>query len=148
MKDLFAYSLIGLAVLFTVGQFAAHLPQRYHREGVARPYTFRDRLVSACEGWWVPLIMCGSLYAVAVPFVFVYGVWKHKPTGFVLNAYGNHWQLLLGLAVACIIEQIGKGLAFAAQNSESFKEHTNRRLAAIESELRSTHEQQSGRSRG
>ena len=132
MKDLLFYSAIGLAVLFTLGQFGAHLPKRYHREGVARPYTFSQRLSVACEGWWVPLFMCGFLYIVAIPFVFIYGAWKSKPAGFVLNAYMDNWKLLLGMAVVCIVQQIGKGLDLAAQDSESFIEHTNRRLAALE----------------
>jgi len=34
-----------------------------------------------------------------------------------------------------IIREIGKRLAFAAQDSESFKENTNRRLAVIESKF-------------
>lgn len=151
MKDLLSYCMMGLLLLFTVGQFAAHVPMRYHRGGVARPYTFWERLREACEGWWIPLVMCGLLYALAIPFAFVYGIWKHEPAGFVMEAYTNNWKLLLGLAAACVIQEIGKGLDLTAQDSESFKEHTMRRLAAIEKKLWSRdriHEQDTGRIRG
>jgi hypothetical protein len=79
--------------------------------------------------------MCAFLYALAVPLVYFFGIWKGKPDGFVLKTYSSHWKLLTVWVAICIVQQIGRRLDFAAQDSENFKDHTNRRLAAIESKL-------------